>query len=841
MRQEVDDPVVRNTNTTENTSVNSGSADKASRSLDWTAYLGIDINSIRSKFSRSAFFPVVTILGLIGLIYNTGQLRSLAISLTSPLGLQNDVYSGGFGASIVDLVLWLASCGMVAWSWFLFLVAPVKRSATQLPLGEIALIHLAFPFLVLSPFFLSCITFWHPIIALFLLSAVPFYLIVERLNGWRASAVFLSTGLSIDCLLHVTYATETFFVAVTVLFTLAVVGVYFSRYRNLSIHTVLGAIICIVAVMTSVLAANQARPLLSISPADQATFDPRGLLLALWWLMPGIMVNAISRVPQDWLRGASAWTILFIGLIFFVWIAVHPASVFGLTTLSVAAAIVLATGSLLRASRIRLYRHVAAYATLVLVCIACWGLAPTPVAGPLPKAQRLGSARPSGFDAFYRRWLALRGESRQHHGPILLVAVAGGGVRAAAHATLSMALADDIFKGKFGDRTLAISAVSGGALGAAVWLGQRTEQLPLTDVPAGFSRTATQLSRFYQHDFVSPTLNRLLAHDLPYGSMPGLQSSDRDQVLAATWTSSWDTLRFETHAAAVNQTIFQRRFDSLGADDRLPIVIFNTTSAADGRPALYSSVAGKFPGAWMLDASVPVMKAVIDSARFAVISPVGHRCAQREAALPLHSETTPVICPTGYDPIAVADGGYSDNSGIGSLETILDELAQDDSQLTNVYLVVIRSNPEIGLNLQEGKRFDMGRAVPELLAPFAVMETARGARSDLAAERWERYLGIEKVITWDLHSAQLASRKTAATDGPYHFAWFDNKYNNAEDLRRLGIAPLGWTLDRQSFRALHFDTMTTPTVPVASTCENLLPAYTALCRILPTANSPRHQ
>ena len=684
--------------------------------------------------------------------------------------------------------------------------------------------HWIFSLLLLSPFFVAQVTIWEPIALLFLLMTGPLNITLGTLGGWRMWIGFLSLALAIECMLRNWWPAG-------IVFVLIIPSLLFFRRGRTDIWRILGVVYCTAAASATAISPILAQGLLPNLTADAHSFEPYGMLLALWWLAPGIIVNLLSCLPPRWLGRWNAVAILLLALVWCAWIGTHPGSVFGLTTISAVATVVLAAGSLVRSQRVRLWRHGGAYAALILVCIGCWHLGPRPSPGAPPQTQRSGESQSANFDVFYRRWLAQRGETPEQHGPLLLVAVAGGGVRAAAHATISLSVADDMFKGKFGDRTLAISAVSGGALGVATWLGQRLEHTPDATVDRRQALTTQRLVSFYRHDFVSPTINRLLTHDLPLALSPW-QISDRDAVLANSWAASWRELRGDSKGV----DIFERRFSELSADSHLPAVMFNATSAADGRPALYASVTADFPDAWLLDNSVAVKQAVVDSARFAVVSPIGHRCALREGAPPLHSKSTPVDCKENTDPIAVADGGYYDNSGLASLEAILDKLEQYDKSLSNVYLVVIRSNPEIGLQLDEGKRFDNGRVISELLAPFSVLESARSARGELYAGRWQRRLGEQNVMTWDLDFARVISHVETSSGGPWPFAWLNERYNEAENLRRLQLAPLGWTMDRESFRTLHFESVTMPQVPHSPSCENLLPQFAVLCKVLPTAN-----
>jgi hypothetical protein len=821
----------------------------------WAAYsawpvskmqLAREIGKIRRTVRRSAFFPVVVVLGLIALIYNSGQLRALAVALTAPLSPSDGHDGGGFGAGSFDVLLWLLSCCVLVWAWFLYFVDPDKPAQTRPPAIEIAVMHWILPLLVLAPFFVAQVILWNPTALLFLAQAGPLYMILSWLGGWRNwTALFLLVVATENMLHQVQLPGDGYiFVFFAALCLIAITWLLWRRPGTRTLWRDIGALYCFSAALATAVSPILAYGLLpNLAQPPDALVPPR-VVLALWWIAPGMIVNVISIVPVRLRRQGSAVAILLFGTLACFSIAWLQIGVFGLTTLCLVAAMMLAVGSLLRMKSVRVWRHLAAYGMVVVVVGACWNLSPQPTRGKLPAAQRLGESRVSDFDRFYQQWLAARGETAQHHGPLLLVAVAGGGVRAAAHATLALSAADDAFKGKFGDRTLAISGVSGGALGAATWIGQRLERLPPAADGGHPAPTALRLSRFYQRDFVSPTLNRLLVHDLPLGMLPWIQASDRDEVLARTWASSWDDLRREAKADTVTATIFRRSVASLGSDPRLPVTIFNATSAADGRPAVYSSIAATYPGAWMLDPSASVMDAVADSARFAVVTPVGHACARRETVKPLHSASTPVTCNVGFDPIAVADGGYIDNSGLASLETILDELKRHDASMENVYVVIIRSNPEIGLHLTEGQRFDMGRTIPELFAPLSVLDTARGARSDLLAESLERRLGKGQVMTWDLTLAQAASAGTADQDDqpttePSIVSWFKKHQRDAEAMRRLQLAPLGWTLDRNTFSALAFDARMAPQLPRTMGCKNMLPQYAVLCENLPNANSPR--
>jgi hypothetical protein len=198
----------------------------------------------------------------------------------------------------------------------------------------------------------------------------------------------------------------------------------------------------------------------------------------------------------------------------------RPDKILGLSTVCLLVAAALALGNMLRISRVGVLRRIVGYSCIVGFAFSLNGIGPSLESANAAHYDSPAGGRPSSFHTFYTNWL--KAEAPSERGPLILIAVAGGGVRAAAHG-IALSLADDLSGGKFDDRTLLISSVSGGALGAATWLGQRTDGLPSADRmfirSGGISPRALQLSRFfYKNDFLSPTLNRLLLHGHSIGS-----------------------------------------------------------------------------------------------------------------------------------------------------------------------------------------------------------------------------------------------------------------------------------------------------------------------------------
>jgi hypothetical protein len=407
-------------------------------------------------------------------------------------------------------------------------------------------------------------------------------------------------------------------------------------------------------------------------------------------------------------------------------------------------------------------------------------------------------------------------------------------------------MADDRTGGKFGDRTFMISAVSGGALGAATWLGVRADGIP--PVPdanmhsGGVSPTALRLSRFYRQDFVSPAINRMLIHDLPMAAWPwGESTSDRDTVLTAKFIEAWNTVAAGAGKASGQGGFFNRTIASLrDSQGVMPLIVFNATSAADGHGAIYSNYPEAISGAWHLNSRATIARAVLDSARFALVSPVGFACADGGAyPVPLIRDFK-IQCEAGEQALAIADGGYHDNSGLAPIARIITELSQLGDKMNDIFVIQIVSNPDEGVPQFEGFRFDNGRLIPEVLAPAVLQEAARSAHSDAYESQILGNRRTPEMYRWFLSNATEVSN--AALQRPRKrlgIEWFDRRAHQAEQMRWLRSPPLGWTIDPISYRALYADSLRIDGIPGVGNCDSEGEKYDMLCRRLLSASSPR--
>jgi hypothetical protein len=375
----------------------------------------------------------------------------------------------------------------------------------------------------------------------------------------------------------------------------------------------------------------------------------------------------------------------------------------------------------------------------------------------------LAVARPA-LAADFRAWQAARGA----HGdePVYLVAAAGGASRAAFWAgTLLLELERQArSQGKrFAPNIYAMSGVSGGSLGLAAFAGSLAVSGDKTkESPDAYARTAAQVGAFLGQDYLAPLVGYLLYPDLLARFLPfPCRSCDRSLALEGAWQRGW-AQRFPGSAA---RDWFERPLLALDAPG-LPRLLFNATSASEGRRVLQSNLAFVPPQAYdlfagglgerALDTSrLTLAQAVHNSARFPYISP---------AAL---------VTDTSGEPWDyLVDGGYFENSGAATLNAMITEILKlgvirpeqlvvlvienepaTQSQWlcpTHAQLVDAAAGPAprpltVGLRLPWQPRLRPGDKavppVPELSLPFFALYQTRNARAQAAEEETTRLLG----------------------------------------------------------------------------------------------------
>jgi hypothetical protein len=316
--------------------------------------------------------------------------------------------------------------------------------------------------------------------------------------------------------------------------------------------------------------------------------------------------------------------------------------------------------------------------------------------------------------------------------PYLLVNAYGGGLRAAIFTAQVLALADDASCGEFGKHLYALSGVSGGSLGIAVYLIARQTLVPAHIWRDCASQPATSplptpltdvVTKALVQDHLSPVIAKALSVDVflrtpltPYAY------ARRGQAMLNSWNDAL-VEALEPHDISSNVQDWDfplgLPIDQLnGAITPAPRVYFNTTDADTGFGKWFSNGAGG-EALSNFDRRSPVPRMTVGQAV-------------------LHSARFPYATPAGaYDDAGQArrlvDGGYADNSGA---RTLLAQVLATDAQTMpdrdDLVLLDINGNPPAADNSETASTCAKRAAATESSIPTALLALlqARAARAD---------------------------------------------------------------------------------------------------------------
>ena len=353
--------------------------------------------------------------------------------------------------------------------------------------------------------------------------------------------------------------------------------------------------------------------------------------------------------------------------------------------------------------------------------------------------------RPDVARAF-REWLPRRQEACAGCAevPVYLVAAEGGGIRAAYWTAVVLAHLRDQ-RPELAPRVFAISGVSGGSVGAAVYAGlvRDAAQGPLpcaTPGPSG-PRLEPCVARILGGSFLAPTLAKLVGPDFAQWFVPvPVRSFDRAWALEDSWAAAY-------REATGRDTLAEPFLDAWpGPSAEVPALLLNGTHVQTGRRLLAS------PLSWtskelpetddllaVLGADVPLATAAHNSARFSYVSPAGRlRTAE------------------GQDRGHVVDGGYFENSGAETIHDVLHALRGDlkanplSGPAPRFIVLYLCNNPERCrlLPFEPGSDAAWRRAadLAEWFSPLRALLGAREARGGLALAELRREVGGEDFV-----------------------------------------------------------------------------------------------
>jgi hypothetical protein len=281
--------------------------------------------------------------------------------------------------------------------------------------------------------------------------------------------------------------------------------------------------------------------------------------------------------------------------------------------------------------------------------------------------------------------------------PMLIVATAGGGIRAAYWtATILERLEDKLrwsaVAGASSEKTpaesplrnllFAISGVSGGSIGAAAYAAALHDHEKTSD--------PIMPTKYLQSDFLAPGLASMVFIDGPANLLPNFGQIDRGQALELGFEAASSTA--DDKDGLLSHT-FLSFFPTMTAVAEMkswrPALLLNATHEETGRRIITSHIKiergvifDSYDALQLLNTDIRLSTAAHNSARFTYISPAGNLSSATDATHPRHFNR-------GY----VIDGGYFENYGAQTAlelaHAAIEAIKADDPQHPNKVRPVI--------------------------------------------------------------------------------------------------------------------------------------------------------
>lgn len=338
--------------------------------------------------------------------------------------------------------------------------------------------------------------------------------------------------------------------------------------------------------------------------------------------------------------------------------------------------------------------------------------------------------------------------------PVLIVATAGGASRAAYLTATVLGMMQDE-NPAFAQQVFAISGVSGGSLGAAVFqalVAASPDGSPKCQGPdrqeSGFARCAQLI---LQQDFLGPTLAGLLYPDLVQRFLPFPVLPDRAAAIERAWEDAWVRVMGSETPVRLTDAFTEirgRPEASLTSANWMPLLFLNGTSVATGSRIIASQA--QFEGRELPDSldmmgllpwDVRLSTAVDMSTRFPYVEPAG------------------VLPGTNGEPWdRIVDGGYFENFGATTAFDILRTLRSSVEEFDHRYRPIVvqisndsgykgvDSEEERWQRIKQGDNSDTPeKYLHETKDPLLAFAETRGARGRYAVKALERTLVETKV------------------------------------------------------------------------------------------------
>jgi len=440
-----------------------------------------------------------------------------------------------------------------------------------------------------------------------------------------------------------------------------------------------------------------------------------------------------------------------------------------------------------------------------------------------PQTHRAHEATAAGAETFeldvaFKDWLESRSDIdayKESGYPVFLIATEGGGLRAAYFTAQAMSALQDMCPA-FAEHTLAISGVSGGSVGAAVFATavsqanqatQRDHAKPcnLDAVPPDF-RNVTEPA--VANDLLSPLFAGLLFPDMFQRALPKpLSWLDRARALEYAFQGGWAACEPDQDNCGLARPL--SALHPPQAAVHVPHLILNTTEVETGRMVPVSTL--PLLNEREADLTDPSNPFVRFQRRYFSRSEDrdGDGAADgldrgdiRVSTAAMLSARFPYVTPAGRvndrfgNTYRLVDGGYFENSGSWIITQLWQHLygqitrptqASDVVRRARLYVIILRSTPCTRRTMSEKCEEDVQtrRAAGwnELMTPFRTLLNTRSARAEylrrdldaamkaIAGDKanliqigFENAPGTEVPLTWLLSHTARDAMKGAIND-----------------------------------------------------------------------------
>jgi hypothetical protein len=384
--------------------------------------------------------------------------------------------------------------------------------------------------------------------------------------------------------------------------------------------------------------------------------------------------------------------------------------------------------------------------------------------------------------------------------PLFIVTAEGGGIRAAYWTASVLGSIQDENK-SFADHIFAISGVSGGSVGAAVFDGLLSEATPQREFPKTGILELDQhpftgrAQRILGSDFLSPAIAAMLYPDFIQRFWPWpYPFLDRGRWLERSWEKAWRETTGNDRFAGSFFDLWKN------SEPYVPALLLNGTSVENGNRLIISNLLienkekEEFLGAEEVTKKIapaldlPLSTAAHISARFTYVSPAGR----------FSSSGTHVV-----------DGGYFENSGATTaLDTLRQVIAvlkkseKSDGKLGDIVpKIIMISNSPVGTAFGDRKPEEQPRDCPTTSAdaehnkPGTFLEDALAPAYALLSTRDARGVYAQRAIG--------KAQEVLYNEVPSLVARGDDKQVYLFSLAPAKVPlPLGWMLSNKAALAM---------------------------------------